>query len=83
MAAAGVRGVSVSAISSIGSRPFWRAVRITLIVTTWVRAPFQVRFPPQLLRLTIAWSERLLREPVRRLHAGLLEEREHVLALGL
>ena len=34
--------------------PCWRAVRITVIVICWVRAPLWVRFPPQLLRFAIA-----------------------------
>ena len=52
--AAGCRECWACAISSTGSMFCWRAVRITLIVICWVRAPYWVRFAPQLLRLTIA-----------------------------
>jgi hypothetical protein len=35
-------------ITSSASMFCWRAVRITLMATCWVRAPRWVRFPPQL-----------------------------------
>jgi hypothetical protein len=55
--------------SSIGSCRCWRAVRITLSATCWVCAPFRLRFPPQLLRLTSAGRSACSAHQLRQMRA--------------
>jgi hypothetical protein len=58
-------------------------MRITLIVICWVRAPCSVRFPPKLLRLTIAGRRACSARQFVAWTPGLGQEREHVLAFVL